>query len=469
MLAFAVPGLTTVAQEASGSARIIPGVIADKRTGDLAQMREHKVVRALVTFSRTDFFLDGADMRGVQAELLQLYEKQLNKNHKKGEIPVRVVFVPVTFDQLIPSLLEGRGDIAAAVLTVTPEREKLVEFASGRTIKVDELVVASKDINAIASPEDLSGRTVYVLRASSYVEHLRALNAQLLETGRAPIDIQEADANLLTEDILELVNAGVVDITVSDDYKAKLWAQVLPNIVVGHDVKVHTGGTVGWAVRKDNPELLASLNEFFKANRRGTTTGNILFKRYYENTRWVANPIAESERQRLDTVIELFQRYGDEYDFDWFAVAAQAYQESGLDHGARSPAGAVGIMQMLPSTAADPNVGIADIDSLENNIHAGVKYLAFLRKRYFSGAEIAPEDRLAFSWAAYNAGPAKVRKMRAKAEKMGLDSNKWFNNVEYAAAEIVGRETVRYVANVYKYYVAYSLISDIHVTKNLSG
>jgi len=140
---------------------------------------------------------------------------------------------------------------------------------------------------------------------------------------------------------------------------------------------------------------------------------------------------------------------------------AQAYQESGLDHSKKSQRGALGIMQLLPSTAADPNVNVGDIGNLENNIHAGAKYLAFIRDRYFGDAAISTEDRLAFSWAAYNAGPARVRKMRDKARTMGLDPNIWFANVELAAGKMTGRETVQYVANIYKYYVAYKLASQV--------
>jgi len=98
---------------------------------------------------------------------------------------------------------------------------------------------------------------------------------------------------------------------------------------------------------------------------------------------------------------------------------------------------------------------------VENNIHAGVKYLAFLRDRYFSDPALTPDNRVAFTWAAYNAGPAKVRRMRQLAAKMGLDPNKWFHHVELAAARIVGRETVKYVADVYKYFVAYSLAEKL--------
>ncbi|WP_456404092.1 transglycosylase SLT domain-containing protein [Thiolapillus sp.] len=264
-----------------------------------------------------------------------------------------------------------------------------------------------------------------------------------------------------------MVNAGVVGLTVIDDYKAKLWAQVLPDIRVQENLAISQGNHLGWAVRNSNPELAADLGKFWKKVQKGSLMGNILIKRYYKNTRWIKNPGREQARKKFIHLLELFRKYGDEYGFDALALAAQGYQESELDQNRKSHRGAVGIMQLLPSTAKDKNVGIADISTEENNIHAGAKYMAFLRDRYFSDPAIRPDDRMAFSWAAYNAGPAKVRKMRAKAEAMGLDPNRWFGNVEIAAGKIVGRETVRYVANIFKYYAAYKLLADLHPKKSI--
>ena len=257
-----------------------------------------------------------------------------------------------------------------------------------------------------------------------------------------------------------MVDAGIVPITVIDDYKGRLWAQVLPNVRVLDDVQVQSGNTLGWAVRKNNPQLLKNLDGFVKQIKSGTLLGNMLFKRYLQDARRIKNPLADSERSRFREVVSVFSKYADKYEFDVLAVAAQAYQESKLDHDTRSHRGAVGIMQLLPSTAADPNVGIKNISKLENNIHAGIKYLAFLRDRYFSDPQITANNQLAFSWAAYNAGPANVRKMRNKAKKMGLDPNVWFGNVELAAAKTVGREPVQYVRNILKYYIAYALVRD---------
>lgn len=162
----------------------------------------------------------------------------------------------------------------------------------------------------------------------------------------------------------------------------------------------------------------------------------------------------------------MFERYAGQYGFDHLMIAAQGYQESRLDQSVRSSAGAVGIMQLLPSTAADKNVGIPDIATAESNIHAGVKYLNFVRNRYFEEEGLNDLNATLLSFAAYNAGPARVRSLRRKAVAAGLDSNKWFNNVELIAAKDIGRETVQYVSNIYKYYLAYSLMNEKQLNKD---
>ena len=206
---------------------------------------------------------------------------------------------------------------------------------------------------------------------------------------------------------------------------------------------------------------LAVVNEFTKTHKVGTTFGNILKKRYLGSDTFVKRSTSTEELEKFDAIAQMFQKYGQQYDFDWLMVVAQGYQESKLDQSARSPRGAVGVMQLLPSTAADPAVGISGIDkSTENNIHAGVKYLRTLVDKYLDDPALDRKNRTLMAFAAYNAGPGNLRKFRKLAAESGLDPNVWFHNVEHAAAEIVGRETVQYVANIYKYYVAYRLATE---------
>jgi membrane-bound lytic murein transglycosylase MltF len=186
-------------------------------------------------------------------------------------------------------------------------------------------------------------------------------------------------------------------------------------------------------------------------------TGNILINRYIRDFDWSANALAVEDYKRFEEVVDTFEQYGKQYGMDYLLITAQGYQESRLDQTVRSKAGAVGIMQLLPSTAQDPNVGIPDITEAENNIHAGIKYLNFIRTRYFDEPGIDRYNQTLFSLASYNAGPARIRSLRDKAEAQGYDPNRWFDNVELVAAREVGTEPVIYVANIVKYYVAYSL------------
>ncbi len=438
----------------------LQGTQHDPFTGDLANIRERRLLRVLVTHSRTDFFLDQGQILGIQAELTYELLKYLNKGIRRESDKLFVQFIPVEFHQLLPALIAGQGDIVAAFLTITPKRAQLADFVTGQSLSVDEVLVANKNAQSITTLVGLSGNELYVLKDSSYAEHLRDLNRQLKIVDMDPVRITESDQRLLTEDILELVNAGAIDYTICDDYKASLWQKVLPNLIIVDNVKISTGKTAGWAIRKNSPQLKEAILQFNKKVRKGTLLGNVLIKKYFVNTNWIANPLEQAERDKLQQLIGLFEKYGAIYGFHPLALAAQAYQESKLNNNVRSHRGAVGIMQMLPTTARDPNVAIDNVELLENNIHAGAKYLGFLRERYFSSEDIDPWDQRLFAWAAYNAGPANIIRIRSAARRNGLDANVWFGNVEVMAAHMISREPVRYVANIHKYYTAYRLIEE---------
>jgi membrane-bound lytic murein transglycosylase MltF len=433
--------------------------------GDFDAMVEDRVIRVLVTYNKTNFFLDGGTQRGITADALREFEKALNNELRLGRRPLQVAAIPVLRDQLIPFLEEGRGDMAVASLTITPDRAQRVDFSVTAARDISEVVVTGPRSPALTTLDDLSGTRVFVRPSSSYWESLNELNASFRERGLEEVVIAAASEYLETEDLLEMVNAGLIKITIADDYLAKFWAQVLPEIVVHEDLAVATGRNIAWAVRSNAPRLKERVDRFVNANRTGKLLGNMLFKRYLQDTKYVKNALADKDRQRLEEVIGLFRTYGDRYTFDYLMVAAQAYQESGLDQSVISRAGAVGIMQMLPSTAADKSVGIPDISTVDNNIHAGTKYLRYIVDHYFDDPEIDEVNRTLFAFASYNAGPNRIRRLRAKAAESGYDPNQWFRNVEVVVANDVGREPVQYVSNIFKYYTVYSLLTEQDETR----
>jgi len=424
--------------------------------GDLPAIRKRRYIRALVSYSKTNFFIEKGRFYGFEYELLNQYEKFLNKKKKRKKW-LKIIYIPVPFSDLLKDLKQGKGDIAAAGLTITPERKKRVVFTHPYLTNIREIVVTNRRVRPPKSIYDLSGKKVYVRQGSSYIQSIRNLNGRLKSKHKKPVKLVVLKKYLGTEDILELVNAGTFKYTIADNHIADIWSKILKNIRIYPNLAVRTGGQIAWAVRKNNPKLLKNLNKFIKKNKKGSHLGNILFTRYYKNTKWIKNPVSKSELRKLKTMESLFKKYGKKYHFVWYMIAAQAYQESGLNQKKKSPSGAVGVMQVLPRTAADKNIGIRNVYKLENNIHAGVKYLYFLRRNFFSDKKISPLDQVFFSWAAYNAGPNKINKLRRIAKKRGFNPNRWFYNVEEIVSEKIGRETVEYVSNITKYYVAYKL------------
>jgi len=426
-------------------------------TGDLDAMLKERVIRVLTVYGLPRYFLDRGQEKGISYEWFKMFEEFVNEKMGNKHVRIHVVFLPVARDELIPALLAGRGDIAAAALTITPERAEIVDFSDPVTKTISEVLVTGPEVPQIDKVEDLAGQSIYVRPSSSYRASLDALNERLQQQGLEKIVIENAPEQLEDEDLLEMVNAGLLEWAVVDEYKANVWNDVFKNLTVREDLVFRTGARLGMAMRKDSPQLAELLNEFIKTHKQGTLKGNIVINRYLKNFDWAKNALKAEEYERFTEVVDIFSKFGTQYGIDYLMVAAQGYQESRLDQKARSGAGALGIMQLLPSTAADPNVGIPDISTAESNIHAGVKYLNFIRNRYFSDPEIDKFNQTMFAFAAYNAGPARVRKLRGKAAEQGYDPNVWFDNVEILAAKDIGRETVQYVSNILKYYVAYSL------------
>lgn len=428
--------------------------------GDLDGMNQRRAIRVLVTFNKMGYFFDTGQPRGVTYDLFMELEKYWNTKANTGNVKKHIVFIPVRQDQLLPYLLEGKGDVAASKLTITEERSTDMDFTSPLLAGVKEVLVTGPESPAVKTIDDLSGQSIMVRKSSSYFASLTEQNQRFKAAGKSPIKVVLADENLEDDDLLDMVNAGLIPMTVVDTHIAEFWVQLLSDLQVHSDIVLRENGQIAWAIRKDNPKLKAFLNEFIPTIKKGSMLGNILFKRYFQATKYAERAMSQNYRKRLMSLIGIFQKYGEQYHFDWVLLAAQGYQESQLNQELVSPAGAVGVMQVKPATAEGEPVYIKNIKVVDNNIHAGVKFMAFIRETYFNDDKVDDFNKQLFCLASYNAGPTRIANLRKQADKMGLDPNKWFQNVEVVAAKEIGRETVQYVSNILKYYVAYKQVID---------
>ena len=433
------------------------GPLGNTWTGDLDGMVARRYLRVLVVPTRTQYWIHDGRPVGIEFERLRAFETWLNKRHRTDHrhLHVHVVYIPTRRDDLIPALLEGRGDIAVGMLTSTADRLERVDFAGPFLRDISELPVTRDEIAPFASPGDLSGREVVVRRSSSYWSHLRRLNARLRSEGRKPVRVQAAPERLTDDDLLEMVSAGLVEATVVDDYAAHLWSQVFGNLRVHGQAAVHEGGELGWLVRKDSPGLRDEIDEFARGHGPGTRFGNTVLAKYTGSTRFADASLSDESMSRFRGTYDTFRKYAEAYSLDPLLLVAQGYQESRLRQDARSDRGAIGIMQVMPTTGRA--MGVGDVTRLDANVHAGAKYVRKLMDVYFADPELDELNRTLLAFAAYNAGPGRIQRLRQAAARRGLDPNVWFNNVELLAAEQIGPETVSYVANIYKYYIAYTL------------
>ena len=428
--------------------------------GDFDEMQKRRLIRFIVPYSKTVFFIDKGEQLGTAAEWGDEFDKWLNKGIKSELERIRIAFVPTPREQLLTALKDGRGDIVAANLTITPNRLQKVDFTIPAVKDVHEILVSGPSAPEIGKLEDLSGKELYVRKTSSYYQHLLAINDKFESQKLKPIKLTAADENLEDEDILEMVNAGILPLTVVDDHVAQIWTKIFKSIKIRPDIVINDDGAIAAAIRKNSPLLKAKLDSFLKEKTVQYGFTSWLRKRYYSDDKMVRRAYAPEDMQRFNELVGYFLRYGDQYGFDYLMITAQGYQESALKQSERSKSGAVGIMQMKPSSAREPDIAIEGIEkSAERNIEAGNKYLRFLITKYVNDPNLDDKNRTLFAFAAYNAGPKGLQRFRDKAQAMGLDRNVWFGNVENGAAAIVGRETVQYVSNVYKYYIAYKLVT----------
>jgi membrane-bound lytic murein transglycosylase MltF len=443
-------------------------VTRQRWSGDLDGMLKRRFVRVLVIPDKMYFFFDGVQLRGVTVDIMRDFEKFLNDRAKTGKTPVSFTFVPSRRDEILKDLAEGRGDIAVAGLAITPERRSLVDFSMPTRDNLRAIPVTGPGGPEINTIDDLAGKEVYVPASSIFKDVVNTMNQDFRKRGKAPMVLRPADENLEPSDILEMVNAGLVKMTFAEQSMAEFWARIFDQIHLNNEVTVVDHGATGWAWRNGSSQLAALANDFIKDRRAGTSYGNTVLHKYLGSVKWIRNSTSGEDMEKFKEMVSLFKKYGDEFDLPYLLVAAQAYQESRLNQGVKSSVGAVGVMQIKPDTAAGHPIDVKDVDRLDNNVHAGVKYLKFLADQYYKDEPMDRINRGLFAVASYNAGPNRIQRLRRKAAEEGLDPNRWFNNVEQVAARDIGRETVQYVSNIYKYYLAYQMVTKSSEARQLA-
>lgn len=433
--------------------------------GDWPILKEKGAIRVVVSADLGFYYVEAGRPKGIGAEFLHHFEKSL----KKQAPYVYVQIIPVHRDELISSVEKGYADLAVANLTITPSRLKDVDFSTPLINDIQELIVTNKKHPEITNITQLSGKEIWVRASSSYYESLMKVNNALIHQNMKPIKIQYVEEELQDYELLEMVNLGHIPATVLDSHKADMWLHVMEDIKTHKQLPLRDNSQIAWAMRKNSPELKKIVNSYLKTAKSGTLLGNVILSKYIDDTRWLTKALNPDTLKRLDQVVKIFAEYSSQYEFEYLMMAAQGFQESSLDQTKVSHKGAIGIMQVLPSTAKDKNVNIKNIDKVDNNIHAGVKYMHFIKERYFKDPEITKENQVYFTLAAYNAGPANINRMRHLAKKEGFNPNVWFKNVEVTAKKNIGVETVTYVANISRYYVVYKQLEHLERVKEESS
>jgi membrane-bound lytic murein transglycosylase MltF len=426
--------------------------------GDLDGIAKRRILRVLVAPNKLGFYFDGSEIHGAAYEFCREFEHVLNQKLHTGNLAIHFAFIPTGRDSLLPKLADGYGDLVATMMVTSSQPQYAVDFTDPLYDDASAVIVSGPG-EQLSRLEDLSGREVYYFSNTTSYEKLRRLSEDLQRDGKPPIHLTPAAPDLRTEDLLEMVNAGLVPMTVAEDKVAQYWAKVLPNLKIHSEIVV-AASPLAWAVQQNTPQFKSVVNEFIRDHKIGTLYGNAVTAKYLSRIQWVKDAIAGEDLAHFEEMVRLFHKYGEEYDFPYLLLAAQAYQESGLNPRLRSKAGAIGVMQVKPSTAAADPIDITGVEKTDRNIEAGAKYLRYMINHYYANEPMDQVTKGLFALASYNAGPDRIEKLRAQAAAEGYDPNQWFNNVEFVAAREIGAETPNYVGNVYKYYLAYKMTTE---------
>lgn len=426
-------------------------VVHTGKVRDLVEIRASRVLRVLVNQSRNSSGEVQGQSIGVEYHRLRAFEQYLNSHARDGQ-EVSLKIIPKAKDQLLGALQRGEGDLVAPGELLDEQTARGVSTSEPIVSNVPLLLVGIKGERRYTRLEQLSGKTLALPTGSAAGEAINQINQKLALHKQPPVKIEWVDPSLAVEDVLEMVQGGIFHLTIVEQPIAERWGKILPKLRFDRQVSISSPGEEFWFVRRDASMLRASIDRFLTTYKTPSDQ-DVAFLRIYRRLYQVHYPLARADRQRLEKLRPVLQKHAKEQGMDWLNLAALAFKESALEPNARSGSGPTGLMQITPSAAQ--RVGVNNIQSLDSNVQAGAKYLALIRRKFFSSPKLNERERMAFVLAAYNIGPERVQGMRTEAKRRGLNPNQWFFQVERIAMEQVGMGPVSYVNSVNKYYLAY--------------
>ncbi|MFT5502981.1 MAG: membrane-bound lytic murein transglycosylase F [Gammaproteobacteria bacterium] len=430
-------------------------------SGDFDQIIKRKTLRVLLRNNSASYFLYRGELMGFEYEIISEFARFHNLRLK--------VVVPPGHNDLYGWLLDGKADLAMGFLEpLDSRRAQGVEFTQPYHFAARHIIV-HRD-NKAKSVEDLN-RQVLAVRLNSSEN----LSLAKLQQNGANLNIRSIDDSVEIEQLIQQVGDKTYDATLADEHLLEI--ALADSQPVRSALKLETKSAHSIAIRKQNQKLQAALNKFIKKTYKGEYY-NVLYAKYFKNQRSVKRlakgRIVDTLEGQISPYDKLIRKYANQFGFDWRLITAQMYQESGFDPQAKSPAGATGLMQLMPRTAS--SIGVKNIKDPAGNINGGVKYLSWLRDRF--DAELPIGERLWFSLAAYNAGLGHVHDARRLTRQLGLDNSKWFGNTEKAMlllskrqysskaryGYVNGREPVKYVREIKERFEAYINMSGSFLT-----
>jgi len=427
-------------------------------SGSYPEMIDRGEIRVAAPYDRTIYVSDKGVQRGLAVEVSKGLAKWINAKYvgqKKGK-SISIKLVPVIAPDLLNSLTSGRADIAIGDIGLYEPIPNFQHFIVNHTSRDgQEVLVTGPSSPPLLKIADLSGQTVYGSRNTNFQKTFSSLNKELKRDGKLPINLASPLGDLDDEDLLEMLNSGLISYVTVADWKFKLWQSVYKNITMHADLSVQDSGWVGWAVRSTNRDLNDDLIGFYQSDDFVKSLTAFRQEDYKHHLKGLKDPIDKTAWARFESMRPLFNRFGAEYKLNPLFIASLGFQETLLNQSSVSAVGAIGVMQLMPATGI--SLGVGDIHLLEPNIHAGADYMNQLISKYFPDVQFEGNNRSLFAVASYNIGPNNVAKARAQAKELGFDPNRWFGNVEFIATERMGYEPMIYVRNVYKYYMSYRL------------